>query len=745
MGDIEERYAPRATRYDPTSKYAGMGSATARRHADVRSVRASSSVLHDAFAENEMQTSSRRYLTAAEMDDALPAASASKLSLDKDRRWELVPLLAANEDITCTGTNAPEARRTCGAARQHELHLQVPAVGELLIADAGNERLAYARRVKDLIFHMPDSLGEISEEEWRQLAAPRGESRFPRLPLVYQRATDVPGLPLLANGAKIITSRAARASATTRATTLPKHDLPGSAWRPNGEAMQALIQHAGAIRARGSAPAQPAAVYLGIDLGAWRTVTHVSTRGGFPVSTPFPNRTGVLEQWGYTRQGKALGGYTGPVLNVSSQSPQLGAFVTKYLLYARTARAPGAPGWRCIGTLQGNTDCVGERFHAIGGPGGIVCRELRFVPIEWQGDAQHRLCLRVGAFDATAAAPTDVSGGSAAHTVQYTITGPCAARAVAHPSASVQEGALGGGQNPHYTREQIRGGNKGGHDYRQCVTGGREAAFEAVKNASTRRTMARAECGKGSLLVQEAIREAGGTEDYFCDLMTFYDDLQQEDKDEVAEYSNSSDGEGHDEVAHAGTSAGHLWRSPNGAVGGAGVGEARPVVRHVASAQCYDEEAAQDWRDPGQDPATVRTVASASLLGSALSLAVEDDNEALDLVRAAQMSSQAAQEDQELRIALDASAAESRAAERAIAFARARADAEEARAEEELRLAVAMSLVAAAGSYAEHTATPDARDKTEAVATGLLQPSPATTHEDEGDSDCTDKEDWVLL
>uniref|UniRef100_A0A7S2LCP7 F5/8 type C domain-containing protein n=1 Tax=Zooxanthella nutricula TaxID=1333877 RepID=A0A7S2LCP7_9DINO len=122
---------------------------------------------------------------------------------------------------------------------------------------------------------------------------------------------------------------------------------------------------------------------LEVDLGANCRVTWISTQGRFPeIATTLQCGVRVVTD------------------RVASYQ-----WVTRYAL---SYRVDGGHDWICLAAgLQGNDDATTEVAHAVGGADGVVCRYLRFKPLEWNRSSPG---MRVGVYGERPGAEADKAG-----------------------------------------------------------------------------------------------------------------------------------------------------------------------------------------------------------------------------------------------------------------------------------------------------------------------------------------------
>jgi hypothetical protein len=492
----------RLERFSLTHKFAGMGGATARRnvlHAtayeDPMSIRQKSS--------SDASAASATYLTAAELELGLPPCGGGALrprtadsedlflSVNKHRRWEAIEGLLNGTD---SGASV-RVRSTsfCSAERSFEAAIMLPATTMLVPKGSSADGLWRARlraEAHDKVYERPAQA--IGASDWIRMCQPSRSGRpLSRLPLLYTRPDGPPpGVPagssLLGKNASLSASASDHRCihGPAHATVAPAHDVYTSAWLPPDNAR--------------------AGAWLQVDLGADCRVTHVSTRGRFPITELFPDSG--RERSADWKQCVRLC----DVVRVGEPGIE---WVNKFRL---SARSEGGRKWYVVGTFGGNTDSTTEVAHNLvalvggrGDDGGLVCRYLRFEPLEFHG----RPCLRVGVYGSAQGcalaseeeAPEPAHpDANAEHVVTYVVSGGSLKSgllfAKAHANASGSQSARGGlstddgarqRQLGKYTRLQISSW-RNGCIYRDRPTSARDVDFLHLRWHRAKRMQARA-------------------------------------------------------------------------------------------------------------------------------------------------------------------------------------------------------------------------------------------------------------
>ena len=144
---------------------------------------------------------------------------------------------------------------------------------------------------------------------------------------------------------------------------------------------------------------------LDIDLGKACVVAGFSTQGRHPPTRDYP-RVARCARDGWVVEGRPdwdpSQRYSGPTVQVLAAEAD-GARHRQHLTpqwvsrYELRWRGDGGRTWRSLGTFEGNSDATTEVAHLLDHrfvKGGLVCRYLRFVPLEWRGGG----AVRVGVY-----------------------------------------------------------------------------------------------------------------------------------------------------------------------------------------------------------------------------------------------------------------------------------------------------------------------------------------------------------
>jgi len=486
----DERYKEKlARRHSTTSKYATIGSATARRRFwDVPAL----TVQHDALSADKLS----RTVTGLETEHGLPAGTGT-MSLDKGRRWEALESLLVDNNDGQSFRYAPDARdrpdRTPHAA------VSLEAVGLLDFSpgvDKASQRLhARTLEIQRTYFQWPQEEDLSTPERWAAVSTPQGPRLKLKLKPVYVPPVGPPPEVEACGSENLITSRARlsspRANMVTPAfarmcvcaTVDPRHDHNTHAfmpWVPDGP----------------PGGARTSSAYLEVDLGADTLVTHISTRGRFPNFTAFPDRH-ACEAWGVRSRGVR------PQLKLIDPSRE---WTTRYEVQTRRE---GGRQWEALSTFVGNSDALGEVVHSVMGMSrdgrGLRCRYLRFLPLQWHG---HRPALRIGVYGkgpTSGGAAADgiasgvpgggTDGATVATSVHYHIQGAHALQF--RPSTDDEEPPAR--FNRRYSRSQPRNC----YDMRYNELQVTAADFPAIRGHNARRTLARTACAPGGPLERE--------------------------------------------------------------------------------------------------------------------------------------------------------------------------------------------------------------------------------------------------
>ncbi|KAG8459863.1 hypothetical protein KFE25_014426 [Diacronema lutheri] len=415
MGDDDDHghhalpasYVRPAHTLDPSHRFACMRGATARR---VRSgERARALTLESSGAD---AGGGLIFVTTAEEEYGLFGCT----SMNKRRRWEAVAsLLAGSSDpVRLSGDSRRARSAAIGARRSVRLELDLPVTGMLQPVGAPwlSARRAILAASHGKIFSLHDVEHVASAAEWARLLRPaRSGAALPRLRPLYVRPDGPPdglraGSSLLEQPAvRLRAIGVAGTACARRATVHSRHDDNRSAYCP--------------ARPRGASADAPCAGCFEVDLGAACVVTHVSTRGRFPVVRLFPTSQ-ALRAWDptgnspWTQLPPPLRGLVLPVAAPSEQ------WTSRYRVLAR---ADGGRAWVSLGVFAGNVDGTSEVAHAVShGREPVRARFVRFEPLAWHGDAP---ALRVGVYGRRLDAPTPTVDGASATpaSVRYTLCG----------------------------------------------------------------------------------------------------------------------------------------------------------------------------------------------------------------------------------------------------------------------------------------------------------------------------------
>jgi len=131
--------------------------------------------------------------------------------------------------------------------------------------------------------------------------------------------------------------------------------------------------------------------YLEIDFGQTKTVTAVSTQGSVTAFRQYPSVRFDYERKVWIVEGNFQDSqYNGQYWNVIEPSEISNLrWVRSYELFGRSE---GGREWTSFGIFRGNNDSTTEVAHAFPFPG-VVCRYLRFVPLECENGGAMRLAV----------------------------------------------------------------------------------------------------------------------------------------------------------------------------------------------------------------------------------------------------------------------------------------------------------------------------------------------------------------